>query len=275
MQFLWEHGRVKGNMKKNLCITIANGVCIKTVDPATMRIEVEKTVRARAIAASSGIFEVPEILDCDAKSGRITFELMRDIHPLRDAATSEHTAMPLMRTLGRALAIIHKNLTMPEDMILPLPNEYAMPSAEVFLHGDFGPGNIFVGSDGKRIVILDWQSSAKLGSPATYGSRYFDLSWLIYDLFYRPVNRPRYRMAVPAAQLAEEFLRGYLEISDFGPDNRLKEYMQQFLRQKIIARKKGWHLKRRLLLIPSHFKLRKFISYLDDKLTFEESAPNE
>lgn len=251
-------------MKKNPRVTIANGVFIKTVDPATMRIEVEKTVRARAIAASCGIFEVPEILDYDAKSGRITFELMHDIHRLRDAVTSEHTAGPLMLTLGRALAIIHKNLTMPEDMVLPLPYEYAMPGSEVFLHGDFGPGNICVGSDGKRIVILDWQSSAKLGSPATYGSRYFDLTWMIYNLFYRPVKRPRYRMAVPAAPLAEELLRGYLEISDFGSDNRLQDYMRQFLHQKIVARKEGgW--KRRLLLIPSHFQLRKFINALDDQ----------
>lgn len=206
--------RVKSRMKKNPRFAIANGTFIKEVDPATMHIEVEKTIRAEEIAKSCKIFEVPKILDYDTKNGCITFELIHDIHELRLAVTSEYTARPIMRRLGRALAIIHNNLTLPEDMVLPLPYEYAMPCSKVFLHGDFHAGNICVSSDGKRIVIVDWQSSAKLGMPVTYGTRYFDLAWMIYELFYRPIKRARYQMAVPATPLAEEFLCGYCEIFD-------------------------------------------------------------
>lgn len=253
-------------MKRNAYVTMAhNGVFIKTADPTTMHIEVEKTVRARSIATSCGIFEVPEILDYDVESGRITFKLIQNIQNLRNAITSEQSARPIMRTLGRALAIIHKDMALPENMRLSLPYEYAMSGSEVFLHGDFAPGNVFVCSDSKRIVILDWQSSAKLVLPVTYGTRYFDLTWMIYYLFYRPVKRQRYQMAVPAAPLAEELLLGYIEISDFGTYNYLQEYMLKFLRHEIVSRKgKGW--KRRLQLIPSHFKLRRFIDALDDKL---------
>lgn len=250
-------------MKKNPRFTIANGTFIKTVDPATMHIEVEKTIRAEAIAKSCKIFEVPKILDYDTKSGCITFELIHDIKGLRQAVTSEYTARPIMRRLGRALAIIHNNLTLPEDMVLPLPYEYAMPCSEVFLHGDFAPGNICVSSDGKRIVIVDWQSSAKLGVPATYGSRYFDFTWMIYELFYRPIKRARYQMAVPATPLAEEFLCGYCEIFDISLNSYLQDYMWQFLRIKI--KQKRWYSKRRLSLITSHFRLRRFIKTLDNQ----------
>lgn len=245
-------------------ISISDNVVIKTGATLAMRIEVEKTVRAREIADACGLFEAPKVLDFDESTGQAKFEFIPDLLNIRDVVDSEESSKPLMRTIGASLAIIHKNLMLPEKMKLPLPQEYREDCFEAFLHCDFGLANVRVTQGNHRPVIIDWQISPRFGAPATFGTRFFDLMWFVYDLFYRPVGRRRYAMAVGAAPMAREFLRGYFEGSGCGCDQALfKEYTKRFINAKSAARKQGFHCKRRLLLIPSHVRLRKFINSAD------------
>lgn len=240
-------------------VTIHGDVVIKTGRPELMRIEVEKTLRAHEIAESCGLFQVPKVLDYDASTGQAKFELIRGIQKIREVITSEKASKSIMETIGQSLAIIHKDLKLPESMVVPLPQEYCLPGSEVFLHGDLGLGNICVNTNSHRIVIFDWQTTRKLEGWATYGSRYFDLMWFVYNLFYRPFNRPRYKIDTPAAPMAEAFLCSYFEASDCSYDHKqFSSYMKRFLNTKLAIRRRGRHWKRRILLIPSHMKLRRF-----------------
>lgn len=259
---------------KTASVIIKDGVVVKTGVPELMRIEADKTARACEIAGNCGLFEVPKVLDYDHSTGRVTFELIRDIRPMRQVVNAENMAC-LMNTTGRILTIIHRHLTLPKDMIIPLPQQYRLENTDVFLHGDFALCNIYLNTDSNRIVVIDWQvQSRKLNVNATYGTRYFDIMWFVYNLFYRPVRRKRYRMAVAAEPMAREFLNGYFATSDFaynGPE--LKGYMKHFLEVKIAERRSWLHWKRRLLLMPCHMKLRKLIKAYDfDKTELNESG---
>ena len=242
-------------------VKVCGSVIIKTGMPELMRIEVEKTRRAYEISKQCNLFQVPEVLDCDESEGTAKFEFVRDIQTLREVMAAGSPIDSLMEKLGHGLAVIHRDLTLPDGMLVPLSKDYCLPGTEVFLHGDLGLRNVCVNVKDSRVVILDWRTTVKLGEYATYGSRYFDLMWFVYNLFYRPISRARYDASVPVAPLAESFLCAYFSTTDYGYDQReFVCYMKRFLDVKLSARKKGGHFKRRLLLVPSHVKLRRFIT---------------
>lgn len=240
-------------------ITINDNIVIKTSTVEAMRIEVKKTVRAREIADACGLFTVPKVLDFDESTGHVKFEFIPNLLNIRDAVDSEKNSLPLMTIIGTSLAIIHKNLTLPEEMKLPLPQEYHEDCFEAFLHCDFGLANVWVIPGNHRPVIIDWQISPRFNAPATYGTCFFDLMWFVYDLFYRPLGRKRYKMAVGAWPLAREFLNSYFRESHCGLTG-FREYAKRFVNAKSADRKKGHHWKRRLLMIPSHIRLSRFLA---------------
>jgi len=242
-------------------ITIYDDVVIKTGVPDLMRIEVEKTRRAHKISKQCGLFRVPKVLDFDESKGIAKFEFVRDIQTLREVIGAGSSVDSFMDKFGQSLAVIHRLLTLPDGMRVPLPKDYCLAGTEVFFHGDLGLRNICVNANDPQVVLLDWRTSIKLCESASYGSRYFDLMWFVYNLFYRPINRTRYRSSIPAAPLAETFLRAYFRTTDYGYDHlEFACYMKRFLDLKISERKNGGHFKRRLLLVPSHVKLRRFIA---------------
>lgn len=235
-----------------------------------MRIEVEKTLRAHEIAKKTDLFYTPKVLNYNDTTGCIKFERLDHIRKMRSVITSMEIDDSIIRSLGFSLAAIHNELTLPDDMVLPLPQEYSQSGNQVFIHGDFNLGNIFLDMDNKRIIIMDWQSTYKVGEPATYDTRYFDLMWFIYNLFYRPLNHPRYRSGIPAASMAELFLYSYFKRADCEYDHKsFSAYMKKFFNTKVAISKIGHHSKKRfrliprkryLQLMPSHRKLKQFIS---------------
>lgn len=248
----------------NPYITISGDVVTKTGDPEQMRIEVAKIRSAYQIAERCRLFQVPKVFDYDESIGQVKFEFIQGLQNIRNAVTSEDMSKPLMKKIGAALAAIHKDLQLPKDMALPLPHAYNIEGTEAFLHGDYGLANVYLRPATGNIVILDWQATRKLDVRSTYGSRYFDLMCFVYNLFYRPLGRKRYKMAVPPEPMAKEFLAGYFGCSDFGYDRmQFQSYMKQFLAARLADRKSGGHWKRRLLLVPSHIRLRKFINSYD------------
>jgi len=237
-------------------------VFVKTGIPDLMRVEVEKTRRARKISMQCGLFRVPKVLDYDQSTGTIKFEFMRSIQTFSEAIASVHSIEPLMENLGQSLAIVHKNLWLPDDMVVLLPEDYCLAGTDVFLHGDLSLRNVcFDANNSSQIVILDWQATVKIGEQATYGSRYFDIMWFVYNLFYRPVGRAKYKIGVPPALMAEPFLRGYFKATDYSYDyQEIFGYMKRFLKTRVSAKKKAGHFKRLLTLVPSHVRFYSFLS---------------
>jgi 5-methylthioribose kinase len=230
---------------------------IKTAAPELMHLEVEKTRRAYQISQQCGLFRVPQVLEYDEMRGTAKFEFIHNIKKLREIIACGRPPESFMERLGQSLAVIHKDFKLPDDMIVPLAKEYDLAGSEVFLHGDLGPGNVCVDIKNFQIIILDWMTARKLGEQPTYGTRYFDIMWFIYNLFYSPLGRERYKTAVEAGPLAGDFLRGYFKASDYSFNHQeMVDYMKRFLH----ARKAGYHFKRRLLLIPSHIKFCRFIT---------------
>lgn len=251
-------------------VSVFDDCVVKTGDPELMRLEAIKTIEAEKIAQKTNLFRVPHILDFNQTQGIIKYEFIDGLQALR-GIVSENSYQSAMNQVGKSLAAVHQSLTLPQEFAVPLPPEYDFINdrKEVFLHGDFGIGNMFLNKNDNSLVILDWQATRKIGSRATYGTRYFDLAWFIYNMFYRPSSRQRYKMNVPAEQMSRVFLESYFEASNCHCDyNEFISYMNRFLTIKSEARKKGFHFKRRILLIRSHWKLGRFLKSLKSVQTF-------
>ncbi len=235
-------------------VVIRDDIVTKTGVPAWMRVEAQKAARAHELGLSTGLFRSPEILDHDAAAGRISLEFMPNIVSLADALASGGPDPSVFDGIGRALAAIHENLMLPDNLRIPLPSEYDLPGTEVFLHGDFGYSNIFLHRDDGSIVILDWQVSHRLAIPATYGSRFFDVAWFVNRLFYKPVRGSCFSPDL----IADRFLRGYRQgCRDGNISEQFNEYMPKFFAAQM-ARCNWLRWRRFLRRLNCHRKIRRF-----------------
>ena len=254
-------------MKKPLrhsTIHFASDTVTKSSRPDLMRVEIEKTRRASSIGKNCGLFRVPEILNYNETKGVAVFERL-NIEPMSKAVPWGGDRITLAKNLGTALAIIHRELTLPTDMIIPLPEEFAFPHDEVFLHGDLSVDNVCVGTVWPPITVIDWQMTCHLGGAATYGTRYFDIFWFISNLINRPYTR--FLFFDPVAPVARVFLESYFHRAQL-PYNAEKvvTYAEQFFaiemeraRQEIVQNSKG---RARLLLPCCRTIAKKFIESL-------------
>jgi len=169
----------------------------------------------------------------------------------------------VLERIGQGLAEIHRSLTLPDDMRTALPPELSLEGeTQVFLHGDFNGTNVCIDRSNQTIAVLDWQMTSVHGGTATYGTRYFDLTWFVNHLFVRPLHR--YLFARPAAPAARLFLQSYFKALDMDcPFPELCEYMKRFFKQKLSHRKRTLSLAKRLLLAPANVRLMAFLKALE------------
>jgi Phosphotransferase enzyme family len=241
-------------------ITINSDNVVKSGEPRLMRVEVEKTRRGRLIGRESGLFLVPRVLEFDPVRGVAVFEKIDGLIPYREAFVFGETYREASRRLGEALAVIHRDLILPEDMVEPLPLPLAMTGREVFLHGDFSVYNICQDEEG-RLVIIDWQMTGVHEGRATRGTPCFDLIWFINNLFYRPTFR-HFRSREPIL-VARSFLEGYYHLSpDAPPVDLLADYADRFFSFKKPRRRVNASRRERPLLFLSHRLARIFINEL-------------
>ncbi len=233
---------------------------IKTGYPDSMRIEVEKTVRAFKIGQDCGLFRVPKVLDYDESKGEAVLERLHNIQPVRDVIAFGRRNDSLVEAIGTSLAIIHDKLQLPKDMVVHLPPDFSMSGSEVFLHGDLSVNNVCVGPKYPPIVILDWQMTNLHGGRATYGTRYFDLMWFITNLFYLRSRGLRYLLSNPTVSLlAKKFVVSYFEGTGFEYDlEELAVYMKLFFEVIFKLRKQELSWKRRLAMTICFPFFRKF-----------------
>ncbi len=237
----------------------------KTTCPDLMRIEVAKSRRAYELGKASGCFSVPRVLAHDEHTGVALFERL----PLAGISGAVAWGPPRIRAarqLGRALAVIHRELRLPADLRHDLPTafQFANHCDNVFLHGDLSVDNVCICVDRHELVLIDWQMTPLYGGQATFGTRYFDIAWFLSNLINRPFTRFIY--SDPVTPVAEAFLGSY------GEEARLAKFRQELyaysvqffaiemprIRRHIVSHSRG----RALLLLPFVNRLYRQLMYL-------------
>jgi len=238
-------------------VEINEKTVVKRDAPPRLRVEVEKTRRGGDIGRATGLFRVPRLLEYNEAAGQATFERIEGLCMVRDVLARRPGA-ELAERLGQALAAIHRDLELPEPMKHPLPEEFCLPGeTEVFIHGDFTVENVYVTGPGEPLVILDWQMTDVHGEEATWGTRYFDVTWFINTLFYRPMHL--YLGAEREAPWAGLFLRSYFAAAGCGDPEALRRYMERFFAVKMAQRRRTLSWPRRFLMATANARLRAFV----------------
>ena len=183
-------------------------VVVKTQEPGRARIEVFKTRAARTVAEARQTFRVPRVVGYDAEKGRIAFERIHGLIPFGRAIRILDDPLELAVKAGNALACIHRDLRLPDDLRQELPASWRDARApQVFVHGDFNLTNVCVAPVNREIVILDWAFTDVWGGVGTYGPAGFDLLWFAQGLLYG--NTGRLRRVSNAPAIARAFLEAY------------------------------------------------------------------
>jgi len=225
----------------------------KTGEPGTLAIEAAKASMAFDIGKDCGLFYVPKVVNFDAKTSVLEFERLNGLVTLLDmAARKDERLFELLKKAGQALAVVHEKLVLPREMKYELPAEWmASPGENVFIHGDFAGFNLCFDESSGRLVILDWSSAPFLGQNATYGSRFFDIIWLVIFIFYGAPRRCLFNW--DAQGMANAFLSGYAErhpeiIQHLSGD--FKPLMRRYYRKTVwyLAKQRSWYKAARYLL---------------------------
>lgn len=213
----------------------------KTGEPNLLAVEAAKAARAFEIGKNSGLFSVPKALNFDAEAGVLEFERLSDLATLLDLAVRKDRRLPeLLEKAGRALAVIHAELVLPEEMKRSLPTEWMDSSDQnVFIHGDFACINVCFHEPSNELVILDFSAAPMVGRTPTFGSRYFDILLFVSSLF----GGAPYRSALTwdAGEMARTFLGGYAKAAPEVELSKLKDHSSKICR---LQRRNIWRLSR-------------------------------
>ena len=202
----------------------------KTGESRLLAVEAAKASKAFEIGRDSGLFSVPKVVSFDDEAGVLEFERLSDLVTLLDLAVHNDQRLPgLLRQAGQALATVHQELVLPEEMKHELPPEWMAPSGEnVFIHGDFACINVCFHEPTDELVLLDWSAAPLVGRIPTFGSRTFDILLFISSLFHGAPWRRAFNWN--AKEMADIFLRGYRGVAPEVRLDNLKNYSSQICR---------------------------------------------
>jgi len=254
-------------MPKSRHLRIEGKTVIKSGNPRLIRVEVEKTLRGRRIGLETGLFRVPELLDYDESRGVAVFERLFGIESLINTARWGREYEALAERIGASLAAIHGGLSLPADMIVPVPEDFGAEGNDVFLHGDYGVKNICLDRADSSLVILDWQFTDAHGGEASYGSRYFDVIWFVNNLLWVPTTSHLFRD--PVGPVARRFVESYFRAADLPYDAEgISRYAEHFFEIKKPERRKM--SRRRYIYLPRcHALTRRFVRSLREDICRE------
>ncbi|MCJ7778662.1 MAG: hypothetical protein MUP16_10150 [Sedimentisphaerales bacterium] len=251
---------MKIDVKRKSLIEFADDSVRKVGDSSLLAVEATKTARAGEIGTESGLFYVPRILDLDLDKGVLVLERLRGLVTLlRLAIDRDARLLELSARAGRALAVIHEQLVLPDKVRHELPAEWMAPDPStprpgsgrarlrtgligssdknVFIHGDFASVNVCLHEPSGRLVILDWSAAPIVGRTPTFGSRYFDILWFVACVF-RSAPGLRF-LDWNAEMIADVFLRDYSKQSSQDITDGVRNYLSKICR---LQRKKVWFL---------------------------------
>ena len=198
------------------------------------RIELEKTNRGVELARRTGLFTVPTVLSSDVERGVLEMERIDRMVPLWEEVRRRRNADDIIIRVGRSLAAIHNDLTLPPSMAIALPDELVAGSdgPVVHLHGDFNGFNVLVRPQSGELVIIDWATSPRIDSNqgpgrTTVGPCYFDLSWFVITLFFRSYWGMRRIANLP--KKVDLFVDSYFQTARHaGTVDEFKRYLRVF-----------------------------------------------
>jgi hypothetical protein len=188
---------------------IAENIFTKFGPADVLRREMERTQRAHEIGARSGLFHTPRATRLDDQHGTLEMEYVPGLKQLSGLAIErDERFASIVETAGRALALVHKDLLLPQREPILGASMRVGPGDGVFVHGDFNTNNVAYSDEMGRLVILDWSTAPILNGEGNFGSRYFDLVWFSFDLIQVGAIG-RFRRAWGEG-MAKTFHRGYV-----------------------------------------------------------------
>ena len=213
----------------------------KTGEPNLLAVEAAKASAGFAIGKDSGLFRVPKVVKLDPEAGLLDFERLDGLVTLLDLAVRRDKRLAgLLEQTGRALAVIHEKLTLPEAMKHELPPEWSGPREQnVFIHGDFACINVCHYETSNELVIVDWSAAPSVGRTPTFGSPHFDILMFISSLFHGAPCRDVFSWDGPG--MSRAFLAGYCSASPNLRLSGMKDHAQLICR---LQRKIHRHLAR-------------------------------
>jgi hypothetical protein len=189
-----------------------------------LAIEAAKTSAAARVAARTGLFHVPAVLRCDAAAGVLETERVHGFVSLMQLVLRRDPRLPrICERVGRAVAAVHAELRLADELRIPLPAPLAgEPADACVLHGDLNGSNVGFDPESDRVVLVDWSAAPALGVAATVGSRYFDILWFALFFFrFRPGSAV---LGWSPERWAGAFLAGYAEESGLCLADALRAY---------------------------------------------------
>ena len=238
-------------------IIVDNNSVLKTDTPNKMQVEVSKTQKAYEVGLSTGLFIVPKILSYDFKTGKAELEYLQDLISIKKLIITNQATGLLFEDIGKALAFIHRDLKLKEEMKTYLPKCLDFNNDNVFLHGDFNTTNVLFSKKDNRLVVLDWQMTEVFDGKATYGSRYFDISWFINSVFYVPC----FHFFKPFEKYIKYFIKGYSENSNgCFTENIYHEYLLKYTNLRYKKRRNERNWKGHILYTPMDYLLLNYIN---------------
>jgi hypothetical protein len=204
-------------------VEIRAGLVYKHGPPKGLEMEAFRTCLAAALGESSGLFSVPRVVLSDPAGGTLVTQFVPNLMNLHEIALKDADQEEVFRAAGMALATVHRELQLPTERILALPDYLrSAPEDEVALHGDFCWSNVCWERSQRKIVLLDWATAPLLGRVATYGCRYFDLLWFSWSLFFW--TPPRRFLQWRPERLIRVLAQGYAEVEKRFQWRRYIEY---------------------------------------------------
>ena len=202
----------------------------KTGDAELLAVEAAKASRALEIGKDCGLFSVPKVVKLDPEAGVLEFERLNGLVTLLDLAIRKDRRLDdLLEKSGKALASIHAELTLCEEMKHELPAEWMnCRDDNVFVHGDFACINVCFHEASDELVILDFSAAPMVGRTPTFGSRYFDILLFVSSLFHGAPYRNV--LSWNAGKMADTFLRGYAKAAPQVALSKLKDHASKICR---------------------------------------------
>ena len=195
-----------------------------------LAVEAAKTKLAHKIGEVSGLFYVPKVLGFDADKGLLDFERLDGLVTLHQLALIKDVrSLELFEKAGRALAVVHEQLVLPDEMKYELPSEWMNCSDEnVFIHGDFASVNVCLREQSGQLVILDWSAAPLMGRTPTFGSWHFDVLWFASCVFRGAPSKRVFSWN--AEEVTDAFFRGYAKTTSEKKLGRLRAYLPAICR---------------------------------------------
>lgn len=179
-------------------VELLDDVVVKTLPPELAVLEADRTRRGAELGHRCGLYAAPALVEVDRPRGRLVFERVPGITPLR-AHLADPGREALLDRAAAALCAIHAGLEGGEGRVEAAEPWLDGRAPAVWLHGDYSPTNLQLQAGTGKLWILDWAAPGWLPPRLGRGAPSFDLAAFVLPLFWQ---RPGDPSPVPSPEAA-------------------------------------------------------------------------